>query len=1062
MAESPGIAPGPPPPPDLNAQKRLIREHAEKQLRKNDTWCLIDTRWYKQWKKYVGFDEHDNSQLSRIGDASQCPGPIDNSGLFSVPNGVSKEVVNGHVDGSNGPQPTLKERLCDELDYVLVPQEGWDLLVSWYGVIPGQPPIVRQVVEHGMFVKNCKVEVYLVDFKLSQTDDVDNYVTKSFSKAATIEDIETEMKKLFNIPDNKETRLWNKFVSNTFEHLGKRDLSVQDAGLYQGQLLVIEPRNDDGSWPRGEENGGDAQATYAPLDVVDNDIPSPTPTSGSGGRMFVDNTNQPIGSSVVSSTSGVTPRNHLAPSAPSTSSYNSISSGGFSSASDYFGGGGGGMKRVNGLCGLSNLGNTCFMNSALQCLSNVPLLTRYILNDLFVTELNFDNPLGMGGQIAKAYAELIKQMWLSNNSYTIPRNFKMAVGRFAPQFSGYQQQDSQELMAFLLDGLHEDLNRIKKKPYVEVKDGSGRPDAQVAAESWQNYLKRNSSIIVDIFHGLLKSTLVCPDCFKVSVTFDPFCYLSLPLPMKKERQIDVFFISAIPAKRIVQYKLTVPKLGIVDDLCQALSKLTGVSHDHMIVTDVYNHRFHKVYNIKDSLSHILDRDDIFVYESPVTTQDDPQYAVVPVYWREKRNLGSRFNANVQYNLFGHPLFIPVARKGFTSRILYNAIIERTKRYVRQPPSTNNSGSDDEFGAAEREVRGEHEVDVDEDSRAEVDQFYDNDTGPDGVEGPSTETQATSAASNAPLFSFSIVNSYGSTDINQLPINDKPFTLSSLTYIAADWSTKMKETCFDAKEAEELDQHDSLRKPNLMKKQVVQLSECLELFITRETLGADDLWYCPSCKKHQQATKKFDVWSLPNILVIHLKRFSYNKYWRDKIDVLVEFPLKGLDMSEYVLDPACSGTTYDLIGVSNHFGGMGGGHYTAYAKNCVDDRWYNFDDSSVSSADEESVCSKAAYVLFYQRRGMSGSPTETSMGGGAAGGNFNNAVPRHSTRIRTSTATSSNGDSSSSAENSGGSLSSATSSPLQTSSNGIVVANGSAATTPNGTNGSSDDDSMETN
>ena len=64
---------------------------------------------------------------------------------------------------------------------------GWDLLVAWYGCVPGQPPIARQVVEHGLFVKNCKVEVYLVDFKLSQTDDVDNYVTKSFSKAATIE-----------------------------------------------------------------------------------------------------------------------------------------------------------------------------------------------------------------------------------------------------------------------------------------------------------------------------------------------------------------------------------------------------------------------------------------------------------------------------------------------------------------------------------------------------------------------------------------------------------------------------------------------------------------------------------------------------------------------------------------------------------------------------------------------------------------------------------------------------------------------------------------------------------
>lgn len=50
------------------------------------------------------------------------------------------------------------------------------------------------------------------------------------------------------------------------------------------------------------------------------------------------------------------------------------------------------------------------------------------------------------------------------------------VGCFAPQFSGYQQQDSQELLAFLLDGLHEDLNRVKKKPYLELKDANGRED----------------------------------------------------------------------------------------------------------------------------------------------------------------------------------------------------------------------------------------------------------------------------------------------------------------------------------------------------------------------------------------------------------------------------------------------------------------------------------------------------------------------------------------------------------------------------------------------------------
>ena len=84
-------------------------------------------------------------------------------------------------------------------------------------------------------------------------------------------------------------------------------------------------------------------------------------------------------------------------------------------------------------------------------------------------------------------------------------------------------------------------------------------------------------------------------------------------------------------------------------------------------------------------------------------------------------------------------------------------------------------------------------------------------------------------------------------------------------------------------------------------------------------------YCPDCKKHQEATKKFDLWSLPDVLIIHLKRFSYTRIFRDKIDALVEFPTRGLDMAPHILDPHRPCSTYDLIGVSNHYGGMGGGH-----------------------------------------------------------------------------------------------------------------------------------------
>ena len=116
------------------------------------------------------------------------------------------------------------------------------------------------------------------------------------------------------------------------------------------------------------------------------------------------------------------------------------------------------------------------MNSAIQCMSNVPVLTDYFSSGKYKKEINLVNPLGRKGEIAEAYADLINEMWSGNNSYTMPRNFKLHLSRFAPQFTGYQQQDSHELLAFLLDGLHEDLNRIIKKPYVELGSHVGKTD----------------------------------------------------------------------------------------------------------------------------------------------------------------------------------------------------------------------------------------------------------------------------------------------------------------------------------------------------------------------------------------------------------------------------------------------------------------------------------------------------------------------------------------------------------------------------------------------------------
>ncbi|XP_056661045.1 ubiquitin carboxyl-terminal hydrolase 4 isoform X4 [Monodelphis domestica] len=769
-----------------------------------------------------------------------------------------------------------------------------------------------------------------------------------FSKADTIATIEKEMRKLFNIPDERETRLWNKYMSNTYEQLSKPDNTVQDAGLYQGQVLVIEPQNEDGTWPR--------QTLQSKSSTSRAFTTSPKSAASSYSSMSA----SPITNGDSANSSGV---------------HSSGLSRGGSGFSNSYSCRESQSHTQPGLCGLGNLGNTCFMNSALQCLSNTAPLTEYFLKDKYEAEINRDNPLGMKGEIAEAYAELIKQMWSGRNTQVAPRMFKTQVGRFAPQFSGYQQQDSQELLAFLLDGLHEDLNRVKKKPYLELKDANGRPDLVVAKEAWENHRLRNDSVIVDTFHGLFKSTLVCPECSKISVTFDPFCYLTLPLPLKKDRTMEVFLVSADPQCRPTQYRVTVPMMGAVSDLCEALSKLSGIAAENMVVTDVYNHRFHKIFQMDEGLNHIMTRDDIFVYEVCNTAEDGSECVTFPVYFRERKIRQTSSSSGTV--LYGQPLLISVPKHKLTLDYLYQVICERISRYIKHPlpddsprPHLDSATYNGSNGICEGE---EEEMEHQDDSKGQA-----TETESCSTEDCSEHELGNESCQNVPkrvrsqhckkrLFTFSLVNSYGTTDINSLAADGKLLKLNSRSTVAVDWDTETRCLHYDEQESEAYDKHSSMLQPQKKKKTTVALRDCIELFTTMETLGEHDPWYCPNCKKHQQATKKFDLWSLPKVLVVHLKRFSYNRYWRDKLDTVVEFPIRDLHMSEFVCDPAAGPYVYDLIAVSNHYGAMGVGHYTAYAKNKLNGKWYYFDDSNVSLASEDQIVTKAAYVLFYQRR-----------------------------------------------------------------------------------------------
>jgi ubiquitin carboxyl-terminal hydrolase 8 len=180
-----------------------------------------------------------------------------------------------------------------------------------------------------------------------------------------------------------------------------------------------------------------------------------------------------------------------------------------------------------------------------------------------------------------------------------------------------------------------------------------------------------------------------------------------------------------------------------------------------------------------------------------------------------------------------------------------------------------------------------------------------------------------------------------------------------------------------RESIKFDVYSSISLPLPMEKQktTLKLEDCIEKFMEAEQLDERDAYYCPNCRKHVCALKLIALWSVPDILIIHLKRFTFDKcllsgsMLRSKIDHTVEFPVNGLDLTKDVLGPIDpeAPPIYNLFGISEHIGPTANsGHYTATVRNSIDGQWYRCNDSHVGLTSGEASITGGAYLLFYQR------------------------------------------------------------------------------------------------
>lgn len=767
----------------------------------------------------------------------------------------------------------------------------------------------------------------------------------------------------------------------------------------------------------------------------------------------------------------------------------------------------------SGHLGLSNLGNTCYMNSALQCLLHVPELNDYFFYNVYQKELNLDNPLGCHGNIASSFGNLLKLAFEPNatTSFVTPREFKSMIGRYSSMFSGYMQQDSQEFLSWLLDSIHEDLNRIHVKPYCEkpeLLDDDDPSDpivlAHLAAKCWDQHKLRNDSVIVDLFTGMYQSTLVCPTCNKTSVTFDPFSDMTLLLPIEKKWYHTFTIVDCSSERKVIRLEVELNKTCNFDDLVTYLARFLNVNAGDLFLYEWYNSSFIRDYQCgRDNSRHmpigdlIRNSDTVIVYHVP----HDPQLdVIVPVY-----NL---LDATVA-QCVGLPVFVVLPKEHqYSTAFIGQKVEEVTRIHPNARPIASNDCNpiDDDSTAEDTASETPHNTDACVDDPEALDEpqlpftlkycllqsppkyrsfsardadtsqaitiplrpinFQDFELLVKGVGDESSaadkpesedsdddiaESSSQASAPDHPPYSLPLLGTLDEelvsdgepfqsdllSDVNcpepvmppreshnsqsdlanssASPLSSGPPVASSASSLLSSpqamknpkgyieltatsiflclWKKEKYVQAFGTCDNSAWLNAPLASNPELERNKArferqrgrkISLYDCLKSFNTPEVLGEHDLWYCPRCKDHKQATKTIQVQTVGDILTIHLKRFHSARAFSDKIDVVVDFPITGLDMSPYLSSASVSHleNIYDLIAVDNHYGGLGGGHYTASVKNFRDGKWYYFDDSRASPIKDPAECiTGAAYLLFYRKRVQSDNSTSgTSLGG----------------------------------------------------------------------------------
>ena len=741
---------------------------------------------------------------------------------------------------------------------------------------------------------------------------------------------------------------------------------------------------------------------------------------------------------------------------------------------------------VKAICGLKNLGNTCYLNTAVQCLNSCWELTNYFLRKNIEKNINQDNPLGYKGILAKSYSNLIHHLWYGVSNVYDPTIFLQIIGHLNEMFSGKNQQDAQEFLNFLIDGLHEDLNLVKEKPTIQEE--KIKSDKRKARIEWLNFKMRNQSILVKLFYGQFKSNISCPnqECQCTVTKYEPFMSVSVPLTIQpKKFDVTCFFVFYYTRIKPIKIELTfnndytlmalrnkISKILNVHPFSFVICKLDSVGNikyyanftqkisatsmskinnekpyfllqlDPKIFNDPKNNSYKDLSNYltknfeklnedicknQESIEKLFDYEYIEDEKGAPNQEDIPasyyqqindeesektntnktesilgniivenygindKFILVPLYINEYSN--STFN-NPQFFMFPRILLL---NKDMTCKDIHKLVFKifepvirvvfKKDREIDFKKVFNNLSTDMQGNYYENDTYHFHEsssypyrlriVNINKKKEKEIDLkkcINQN------IELKEDNFCIICKRINCRNCLLPYDNEKLSNILKEYPKNNNKQTVDGTYYflngnqrklierncdfqLEMTWLLSCKKIIFDL-----LNAYDGLNIKNSEEKKYksIPLLKCFDYFMKWDKLE-NYSYKCELCKTDKNPSKQIQIYKCPYYLIIHLKRFIDNK---NKINTEVIFPIRGLDLNNYVMDDNDPiEKIYDLRCIMYHSGNLEYGHYYAVCYNTLHNKWYSYNDNRVNEIKESEISTKDAYVLFYRRRGL---------------------------------------------------------------------------------------------